>query len=733
MSAPGSPFSWYSVNPSFTEDIVRKKLTLSLSLFVTALFVHTGVLPGQPVGPRFLERGILLLERTGTGIHLYPEGPALHGFDPASAGPGGDVPGDDMRSIRSWTSAHGPYGGYITGLTVDPQDPSTMYVGGMAFGLFKSTDAGETWLPKRNGIVCDWVNQIDVFPGNTNIVAAASFERLKWNEGDVYGSIDGGESWFSLGLEGIGWWRAVHLTRKDPRRILAGGEAGIYLSTDAGKSWSHRSGTTTAWQFTSDPSSPDTIYAGGGLGNRYRSTDGGESWSDFAQSIPSDNLSGVAVDPGNPNTIYCSAFSFPVADGTEGVYRSTDFGASWSHILTQNAWTIRIDPSNPEMIWAGGAGPSYLTDPRVWRSTNGGATWTQYELEIEHYFAPSVHVLEVDPGNGDEVYVGLYNAGVMRTTDGGSTWEDRSSGLSGTLMNCIAVHPSEPATIYAGTWQAELWKTTDGGDSWFWSSNGLDDINHSVMDVVVDPNDPGTLFMGADNSGIYRSTDGGNSWINVYPTYDRVSSVAISPHDSEEIWAGKIGGILKSVDGGDTWDNMLPGYATSVVAVSPFDPELVCAGNLALSGGDKVVISVSRNGGETWEERYTDSYGGMITSLTFSEAYSGFIYATSLNHNVIKSFDAGFTWIPDYGGFDPGGRIQGIAADPLRHNTVYAAVNDDRGFYASFDGGTTWYPFNDGLWVRSLITLEVNPLGSYQIFYTGTSGDGISYNYIRLP
>lgn len=639
-------------------------------------------------------------------------------------------------TARPWRSARGPYGGYITGLTINPQNPSIIFVGGMSLGVFKSSDGGGTWQSKRDGIVSDWVFQIDEYPQNTNLMAAAAKEWWKGNEGDVYGSLDGGETWFSLGLEGIGWWDGVHIVRRDWHRILAGGEAGIYLTTDAGQSWSYRTGTQTVWEFTYDPSHPDTIYAGGGLGHRYRSTDGGETWSNFAQSIPNDNLSGIAVDPSNSNTIYCSAFSFPWGDGTEGIYKSTNFGMTWTHVLTQNVWEVRIDLNRPNIVWAGGSGPDFTAPPRVWKSTNAGMDWTEYQLDTDHYWGPEVNVLEINPYDGNEVYVGLYNAGVMRTTDGGLSWQARNIGLSGTIPTCIAVHPAAPATIYAGTYQAELWKTTDGGNSWFWSSNGFDDANKSIQDVVVDPNDPQRLYMGAYNSGLYRTTDGGNYWDNVFPTYEQIPCVEISPHNSQEIWAGKMGlyaGIIKSTDGGDSWEHIPVGHNINAIAISPFNPHLICAGTIAGLPDQEVVILVSRDGGETWQERFIDSVGGKITSIAFSPTNSFFIYATSWDHNVIKSIDEGYTWIPDFGSFDPGGEIETIVADPIRPNALYIAVDNDKGFYVSFNGGFNWFPYSEGMWGRSLIPLIANSLGSWRIFYTGIYGDGLYYNYIRMP
>jgi hypothetical protein len=90
-------------------------------------------------------------------------------------------------------------------------------------------------------------------------------------------------------------------------------------------------------------------------------------------------------------------------------------------------------------------------------------------------------------------------------------------------------------------------------------------------------------------------------------------------------------------------------------------------------------------------------------------------------------------WVGNYGGFDPGGRLWSIVADPLSSNIVYVSGTDNVGFYASFNGGFTWFPFTLGLWNTCQVALEVNSFGNWRIFYTGLSGDGVYYNYIKIP
>lgn len=643
-------------------------------------------------------------------------------------------------TTRPWTSAGGPYGGDVYGLAIDPADPMTMYAGCIwGGGLFKSTDGGNSWQARTEGIICDMIFQIDIHPENSDIVFAAAAQWWSGNLGDVYRSLDGGQTWEPAGLEGIGQFDGVHVVREAGQRVIASGGSGIYLSTDGGATWSYRDGTSDAWFIFADPSNPSTIFAGGWNGHGFVSYDASDTWEDFGSNLPGDNVIGVAVDPTNSSTIYCAVWSI-LWDGTQGIYKSTDGGASWSKRLTKNMRNIAIDPHDSSIVWASGES-MWGVSPDVWKSTDAGATWNQIDVPVEHYLALWTNVLAIDPSDGNNVFLGCYRAGILRTTDGGSTWEEANNHLSSVLMNCIAVHPNEPMVVYAGTWQADLWKTTDGGQSWFWSANGIQDGNHSVWDIAIDPYDPQTLFMGDSNKGVYKSTDGGGNWDLVLGTgyYMEGRAVEISPHNPEQIWAGicdagigYYGGLRKSTDGGNTWSNALPSYDIQSVKVSPSNPNFICVGTSSDNSSDQAKILISTNGGTSWSVRYVDDPGGAITSISFSTGAS-VVYATSESNNVIRSADGGFTWIDNFGAFDPGGRIWTVVADPAKPLTVYAAVLDNRGFYVSFNGGLTWFAYSEGLWNKSLVPLVVNQLGNWRIFYTGTSGTGVHYDFVRMP
>ncbi len=693
--------------------------------------------PGMAVtvsGDRVISTGdgsVVLWNQSGAGVSaLSPKRePVPSGKERAA------TPRPETGALLPWMSAGGPWGGYVTGLLVHPADPSIMFAGTQAGGVYRSDDGGATWQPSREGIVCDWVKQIDASSLDPDLVYAASAAYWKGNEGDIYLSDDGGRTWTAAGIDGL-WWSGVHASGTDVQRILAGGELGIYLSTDGGGTWSHRSGTSSALKFTADPSDPSVIYCGSYGYYLYRSTDSGDTWTQLGTSLPNGNIRSVSVDAGDSQTIYVSAYS-SLGGGTEGIYRSTDFGASWSHVLVENTWYVRADPVVPGVLWAAGEGEPFTATPGLWKSEDYGDSWTEFDLPADHYSAPFAYIVDVNPSQTDEVFVGLYRAGILKTTDGGTTWGEANTGLASDFVNSVAVHPTQPATIYAGTFQADLWKSTDAGATWFWSADGFFELNHAVNEVVIHPDDPSVLYLGGSNSGVFKSTDTGASWnLTALANYSEVRTVYLNPHDPDEVWAGVSNssatlGIWKTTDGGNFWSNKMAGTAGYSVAVSPLNPDVVYAGT-GTWWFEPAFIFVSLDGGENWIERYNDGYGA-ITSIAVDPVDPMNVYASSLYNNIIKSTNGGQSWTANYGGFDPGGRIFTVITDPVRPNTVYAAVDDNVGFYVSFDAGNSWYAYNPGLWLKSLVPLVANPLGQYRIFYTGTMGSGLYYNYVKMP
>jgi len=197
---------------------------------------------------------------------------------------------------------------------------------------------------------------------------------------------------------------------------------------------------------------------------------------------------------------------------------------------------IRIDPSNPEVVWVG-TGETWVRNSvsvgdGVYRSTDGGSTWTHLGLADTERIAR----IEVNPMNGDIAYVcatgHLWDAneerGVFRTKDGGATWEkvlyvDENTGCSDLSMD-----PHAPNVLYAGMWEFRRWpyffnsggpgsglyRSIDGGDTWQELTNGLPEGDKGRIAVAVSPPQPSRVYalVEAENTALYRSDDMGATW-----------------------------------------------------------------------------------------------------------------------------------------------------------------------------------------------------------------------------
>lgn len=211
-------------------------------------------------------------------------------------------------------------------VALDRTDSMNVYIG-TAYGIYKSTDMGDTWKQVLTGFVsCIIVDRFD-----PSILYAAT-------EIGLYKSTDRGETWKRTGLS-IDRTRTVTQHPKDPLTLLAGTENhGIYASSDGGKTWEKREAGidhATFYTIAYDPRDPSIVYAGGYATGVYRSTDGGISWKRTCQGFEVEHIHSLAVDPVNPSRVYAGTMG-------AGVYRSDDKGKTWRAVGLPGAQVGRI-------------------------------------------------------------------------------------------------------------------------------------------------------------------------------------------------------------------------------------------------------------------------------------------------------------------------------------------------------------------------------------------------------
>jgi len=375
----------------------------------------------------------------------------------------------------TWSLRNGTGGNVLSGPN-GPVAPGVWFAGSRWIatvegnGVFYSDDTGGNWTP-ATGLPA----------GAFNVGAVSNIGGVLWVSIDgagLYKSVDSGASWaLDTSMTGLPGKR-VRFLLSEGTTWWAGTTAGIYKSTDSGANWAKASGGLPGgWVNTVavHPSTGSTLYAASDT--VYKSTDGGRTWAEsdnglggltFLSSFQN-RIGAVLVDPSDPAVLYAATMN-------HGMYKSVDFGASWTPInngLGANhgghhigrAGNFRISPSSPSTLYVA------RTDGSLYKTVDGGANWTDISIPAAFARAPAIA-----PDNADVVYVAT-TSGLQKTTDGGQSWISKSpGGFIAFATSRPQVHPELPDTVLLAAHVTDsrdvalgvsgVYLTTNGGDTW---------------------------------------------------------------------------------------------------------------------------------------------------------------------------------------------------------------------------------------------------------------------------
>ncbi len=494
----------------------------------------------------------------------------------------------------------GPFrGGRVIAVAGVPGDVATYYFGSVGGGVWKTSNAGTTWNPIFDGQPIASIGAIAVAPSDPRVVYAGSGEadmRSQIGFGDgVYKSTDSGKTWRNMGLRDTRQIAKIVVDPRDPNLLFVAAlghaygpnaERGVFRTTDGGEHWQRvldKGPEIGAADLAMDPNNSKTLFAsmwnarrpvwsqypplygpGSGL---YRSTDGGETWSQVkAHGLPEGewHRSGVAVAPGG-RTVYTLVDGPPAS----GLYRSDDGSDSWRQVsadqrITARSWyfsNVTIDPKNPECV--------YLPNVALFRSTDGGRTFTAFKG------APGgddYHILWADPADPRRMLLGS-DQGVNITFDGGTTWSTWYNQPTAQMYHAITSR-GFPYVVYgaqqdSGT--AAVPSRADHGqiDARDWFTVGGAESGY----IALDSQDPNILYVG-DTYGTLNRYDlriGQSQNITPWPApFDPAASVstrkyrfpwtaalAASPLEPGTLYYGAQM-LLKTTDGGLHWQAISP-------------------------------------------------------------------------------------------------------------------------------------------------------------------------------
>jgi photosystem II stability/assembly factor-like uncharacterized protein len=463
------------------------------------------------------------------------------------------------------------------------------------------------------------------------------------------------------------------------------------------------------------PSQPNVFYVGAVNGGVWKTNDFGRTWQPIFDQQSTGSIGAIEVAPSNPNIVYVGSgegLHRPDLSVGDGIYKSTDGGATWMHLGLHDGQQISqmaINPHDPDRLFVAVAGHPYGPNPErgVFRSTDGGQTFQKVLYKDENTGAAGVRI---DPADPNIVYATLWEAregpwengewngsdgGVFKSTDGGQTWNQLAGGLpNGIVQAYVAIARSNPKRLFASVATKEkvdLYRSADGGATW--STMTADPrpknrIGGGDLPVpMIDPNNPDVVYM--TSTVTWKSTDGGVTWSGFRgaPGGDDYQNIWIDSNDSGIIILTSDQGAIVTVNGGQTWSswyNQPTAQMYHVNADNAF-PYRLCSGQ---QESGSACISSRGNDGEItfrdWHPVAAEEYGYVVPDPLDPDTVIG---GKLTRYNRLTTQGQNIMPVPLGSPNFRVVRTEPIAFSPFDPHLLYFAANT---LWATYDGGQSW-------------------------------------------
>jgi photosystem II stability/assembly factor-like uncharacterized protein len=545
----------------------------------------------------------------------------------------------------------------------------------------------------------------------------------------------------------------------DPQKVLDGARDAARLrrnTLDDDPYWVQRGPTNIGGRITdivAHPTDDNIIYFASASGGVFKSTDAGGNWTTITDDFPTQSIGALAIDPVNPNTLYCGtgeANSAGFSYFGSGIYKSNDAGANWQLSGLPNSRFIArlvVHPEDPTNVWAASMGELFITggERGIYFSDDAGATWER-KLFVNDTTGASDVV--VHPTNPDIVYAAMWQrlrgpedrrsggrgTGIYKSINRGETWTRLSAGLPPIGDDVgrvgLAISESNPNVLYAcyadhPGYFLGVYKTVDAGENWTQTNDGmLEDMYSSFGwyfgNIRIRPDNPDVVFvLGVD---LLRTMNGGSSWeLIAQSIHVDHHALWFDPQQPFRFLLGNDGGLYRTENNGNSFAS-LNNFPINQFYAGTFDAQQPHR----LYGGTQdngTLRSLTGNPGE-----YERIYGGDGFYTLVDPTNNNYVYAEYQYGGLGRSTDGGesFDWATD--GIDGDERTNWsvpVVFDPTNTSTLFYGAER---LYKSTNRAQNWNAISpdltDGggtgnLLFGTITTIGVSP-ADHNVIYVGT-------------
>lgn len=678
---------------------------------------------------------------------------------------------EKLYNAVEWRSI-GPYrGGRADAVTGVPGKPNLYYFGATGGGVWRTTDAGNSWENISDGYFGSSIGAIAVSEWDNNVIYVGQGEvtvrgNVSYGHG-LYKTTDAGKTWTDIGLKNSKHVSRLRIHPKNPDLVYAAvlgdlfktsDERGVYRSEDGGKNWKKvlfANADAGAIDLCMDPNNPRILYAStwrirrtpyslesGGEGSAlWKSTDGGDTWANITKNdgLPKGiwGISGVAVSPINSNRIYAI-----IENDNGGVYRSDDAGKTWRKMnddrnLRQRAWyysRIYADTKDEDMV--------YVMNVSYHKSKDGGKTFTSYNAPHGDH-----HDLWISPEDNQRMII-ADDGGAQVSFDAGENWT--TYGNQPTAQHYRVVTDNHfPYRIYGAQQDNSTQRIAHRTDGFSigerdWEPTAGGESGH----IAIDPTNNDIVYGGSYDGFLTRVNHktGEQRGINAWPDnpmghgaegakyrFQWNFPIFFSPHNPKKLYAASQH-LHVSYNEGESWelvspdltrndpsklgpsggpitkDNTAVEYYCTIFAVaeSPYEKDLI------ISGSDDGLLHITKDGGKNWEKITPPGMPEwtMFNSVEFDPFVKGgaYVAATGYKQGDYRPY---LYKTKDYGKTWTK-IVDGI--DPAHFTRVVRAdpkragllyAGTEFGMYISFDDGSSWKPFQLNLPIVPITDLTI--------------------------